>query len=317
MAPMSGVSDLPFRRLAHAFGAGLVVSEMVASRELMTERPDVLRRAQGRDLTPFVMQLVGYDPQWMGEGARIAADMGADIIDINMGCPAREVTGRQSGSALMREPDHALAIIEAVVAAVNVPVTLKMRKGWDNQSLNAAEIGRRAEAAGITLLTVHGRTRNEFFKGQADWAFVRTVKDAVSIPVIVNGDIVTLEDARAALEQSRADGVMIGRGAYGAPWQPGLIGRALAGEAASSPPRGGELLAMIERHFEEMLAHYGTHLGIRNARKHIAWYLGHLGFDPATAKAWRRRLCTAEDPELVRTGLRAAFNAPDPHRSAA
>jgi len=307
LAPMAGVSDLPFRRLAHRLGAGLVVSEMVACEELVRRRADVVRRATGADLKPFVIQLVGRESRWMEEGARIAEGLGADVVDINMGCPAREVTGKLSGSALMRDLDHALSLIAAVVRAVRVPVTLKMRLGWDDKSRNAPELARRAEAAGVQMITVHGRTRCQFFKGRADWSAVKEVRGAVGIPIIVNGDIGNAEDARQALEASGASGVMIGRGAYGAPWLPGRIAAYLSSGSAASAPPLSEQGRIAREHVESMLSHYGVSLGLRNARKHIGWYLEKSGRATETVKAWRRRLCTEENAERALEGLDAFY----------
>jgi tRNA-dihydrouridine synthase B len=317
LAPMSGVTDLPFRRLAHRLGAGLVVSEMVASEELVRERPDMCRKAlsggeaSGERVSPHVIQLAGCEAHWMAEGARVAEGLGADIIDINMGCPARQVTGKLSGSALMRDLDHALGLIDATVNAVKVPVTLKMRMGWDHASLNAPQLAIRAEAAGIHLITVHGRTRCQFYKGKANWSFVARVKEAIKLPVIVNGDITGPEQARMALAESTADGVMIGRGAYGQPWMPARIAEALATGTDPGQPEIAIQRAVALEHVELMLSHYGRHLGLRNARKHIGWYLETSDRPATIVKSWRRLLCQDDDADRVLLNFARFYDAPD------
>jgi tRNA-dihydrouridine synthase B len=313
LAPMTGVTDMPFRTLVRRYGSGLNVTEMIASPAMIRETRQSLQKAAWDPVEePVSMQLVGCTPHEMAEAAKLSEQRGAAIIDINMGCPVRKVTSGDAGSALMRDVKLAASLIDATVKAVSVPVTVKMRMGWDHASLNAPELAHIAEDIGAKLVTVHGRTRNQMYKGSADWAFIRQVKDAVTIPVIVNGDICTVEDAHTALEQSGADGVMIGRGAYGRPWLLRQVMDSLEGRTPRADPSIAEQYATLAEHYDAMLSLYGKEVGTNVARKHIGWYTRGLH----GSAEFRNRVNQIPDPQVVQAML-AEFYAPWIARKAA
>ncbi len=312
LAPMSGVTDVGMRRIARRFGASLVVSEMVASDDFVRGDEETRLRAEGAGLDIHVVQIAGCDPVWMGEAAGVAEATGASIVDINMGCPAKRVTGGYAGSALMKTPDHALKLIEATVQGTRLPVTLKMRLGWDLDCLNAPEIARRAEAAGVRLITIHGRTRNQFYKGRADWSAIRKVVEATSLPVVANGDCASVDDARAMLDLSGAAGVMIGRAAVGRPWIVGEIASGLAGREWTPPSLTAQRDAAVE-HLETLLASMGSRTGLRHARKHLSAYAEHAG----APEALRIQLVTTDDPDEAFDLLGHVFSSPAGDRPAA
>jgi nifR3 family TIM-barrel protein len=304
LAPMSGITDEPFRLRAYQHGAGLVVSEMVASGELVTGRQGTATRIRHSGLPVHMVQLAGREANHMAEAARIATGEGADIIDINMGCPAKKVTGGYSGSALMRNLDHAISLIDAVIGAVDVPVTVKMRLGWDEATLNAPLLARRAELSGVKMVTIHGRTRCQFYQGKADWRAIARIKQAVSIPVVANGDVATPADAVSILENSGADAVMIGRGHYGAPWTAGAIAHAAGGTLAGDA-RPAELADYVVAHYQDMLSLYGVESGLRQARKHLGWYFDRHA--PFAAAETRKTVLTSTEPAAVIAALQQAF----------
>ena len=296
LAPLAGITDLPFRQLVASFGASWVVSEMVASQEMVQAKPEAREKAElGVNQEGTAVQLAGREAKWMSEAAKMVAGNGATIIDINMGCPAKKVTSGYSGSALLKTPDFALTLIEAVVNAVDIPVTLKTRLGWDHDCLNAASVAKRAEDAGIRLVTIHGRTRCQFYKGSADWTAIRDVKDAVTIPVIANGDIVDSQSGAAALEQSTADGIMIGRGAQGRPWKLSQVAAELGGAEIPKAPENSDLIDLVSTHYEAMLSFYGADMGRKVARKHLGWYMD----DAGTETVLRKFILTEKDPKKV------------------
>lgn len=293
LAPMSGITDVAFRKIAWKLGAGLVFSEMVASEALVTGKQEMAMKAQSAGLPIHAVQIAGRQAHWMGLAAKMAEDNGADLIDINMGCPSRRVTTGYSGSALMRDLDHALGLIESVVDAVDVPVTLKMRLGWDHSSINAPELAKRAQSAGIQMITVHGRTRCQFYKGSADWNAVAEVRAQTNLPMVVNGDIDGCETAEQALQQSKADAVMLGRACYGAPWLPGQIARGKHDDYSNS-----KLCALILEHFDETLTHYGQYSGVRQFRKHLSWYIDGRA-DLVVHNAVRKKLMTSNNANEI------------------